>query len=121
MPNERMSVLTILASIEPQGQRLLSERFRGSFDDAVREEDRKEFREDPELKVIGENEHEMKPLESRASRGPPNEEDHLRPTVGPFETEESSLSRVLANPRDDLPHPSPMPPDRGVRENASGL
>ena len=121
MPNERMSVLTILSSIEPQGQRLVSERSRGSIDYAVLEEDRKEFREDPELEIIGENEHEMKPLVPRASRGPPNEENHLRPTAGPFEWKESSLSRILANSRDDFPHPSPMPRNRGVCEDACSL
>ena len=57
MPTERMSVLTILASIEKQSQRLVSERFRGSIDYAVLEEDREEFREDPELEIVGEHEH----------------------------------------------------------------
>ena len=121
MATERMSVLPILASIEKQSQRLASEGFRGSINYAVLEEDREKFREDPELEIVGENEHEMEPLVPWSSRGPPNEKNHLRSTAGPFESKESSLSRILANSRDDLPNPSPMPRNRGVCEDACSL
>ena len=121
MPTERMSVLTILASIEKQSQRLVSEGFRGSINYAVLEEDREKLREDPELEIVGENEHEMEPLVPWSSRGPPNEKNHLRATAGPFESKESSVSRILANSRDDLANPSSMPCHRGVCEDACSL
>jgi len=121
MPTQRVSVLPILASIEKQSQRLVSEGFRGSINYAVLEEDREKLREDPELEIVGENEHEMEPLVPWSSRGPSNEKNHLGATASPFESKESSVSRLFANSRDDLANPSAMPCHRGVCEDACSL